>query len=402
MTGEGAPSAGGNGSAGADAATEEGCGTGPTFEDIDWSAVESPSPVSARAIVRLALVTLVGGAALYDGVTGGALAPSLGVDPTGVDYLFVLVVGLIAVDALLPLARNRRVARHYWRRFRRNRAAVASLYYLAALFLVAVVGPPVVEVTAGPPTIHLGEAYRPPVGMTAAPAGEPVTGTWAHPLGTDHEGRDVLKLLVYGARVSLEVGLVSAFVAVSLATVVGTTAAYLGGVADELLMRYVDLQQTFPAFLLLVFLVYLYGQSLLLIVLLFGALSWGSIARLVRSEALQRREEGYVLAAESAGAGRWWIIRRHLIPNVSGTAITAATLVVPYAILGEASLSFIGLGDSNVHSWGRLVAAGRDALAGAPWIATVPGVALFGTVLAFNFVGDALRDALDPGEGGRR
>jgi peptide/nickel transport system permease protein len=161
-------------------------------------------------------------------------------------------------------------------------------------------------------------------------------------------------------------------------------------------MRYVDLQQTFPVFILLVLLTYLYGASLLLIILLYGVFGWEGTARLVRSEALQRREEAYIRAAESAGASRLWLIRRHLIPNVSSTVITAATLSIPVFILGEASLSFLGFGDPETFSWGRTINAGRSDLDSAWWISTIPGFVLFLTILAFNFVGDALRDATDP------
>jgi peptide/nickel transport system permease protein len=221
-------------------------------------------------------------------------------------------------------------------------------------------------------------------------------GSWEHALGTDAQGRPVWHLIVYGMRVSLEVGLISMVFAVSIGTVVGTAAAYFGGYVDEVLMRYVDLQQTLPVFILLLLLIYLYGPSLLLIIALYGLFSWEGTARLVRSEALQRSEEEYVRASEATGADRWWTIRRHLIPNVSSTVITAATLSIPVFILGEASLSFLGFGDPDVFSWGRTISDGRSDLSNAPWISTVPGFFLFLTVLAFNFVGDALRDAIDP------
>jgi peptide/nickel transport system permease protein len=177
---------------------------------------------------------------------------------------------------------------------------------------------------------------------------------------------------------------------------VGTVAAYAGGLVDEALMRYVDVQLVFPAFFLYLLLTYLFGGSLFMFILIFGLTGWGSIARLVRSEALQRREEEYVRAARSAGAGTAYVIRRHLVPNVSNTVITAATLLVPGFILFEASLSFLSLGDPTVPSWGQVIAAGRDDLNTAWWVSTFPGLFLFTTILAFNFVGDAFRDALDP------
>jgi peptide/nickel transport system permease protein len=269
---------------------------------------------------------------------------------------------------------------------------VLSLGYLAVVFVLGLVGPVVLR----DPSIAFPEKLLPPAGVTAAPQGEPVTGTLEHPLGTDHQGRDVLRLLVFGMRVSMEVGLLVAGIAVTIGTAVGTTAAHVGGYVDEALMRYVDLQQSFPVFILLLLVVYLFGPELVLIVLVYGFLSWEGTARLVRSEALQRQEAAYVRAAEAAGASRWWVVRRHLVPNVSSTVITNATLLVPAAILAEAGLAFLGLSDPNVYSWGKLIASGRGYLATAPWIATAPGVVLFLTALAFNFVGDALRDATDP------
>lgn len=375
-----------------------------TFEDVDWTTIgRDLRDVRPRTLVEAA--TLVGWAVslTYDIFVVPQGTPTIsfglptGLDPfvwdvTSVEWFFVMTLLLGVFHVALPLRDNPRMTRYYWRQFRKNRAAVVSLVFLGVIFTVGLIGPAIME----PPSLHLAEANRPPVGFTAAPQGEPVTGTWAHPLGTDHQGQDLLKLVIFGMRVSMEVGLIAMVVAVSIGTLVGTTAAHFGGYVDEALMRYVDLQQTFPSFILLLLLVYLFGGSLILIIVIFGFLSWEGTARLVRSEALQRTEEFYVQAAEAAGASRFWIIRRHLIPNVSSTVITVATLSIPGFILGEASLSFLGLGDPNVHSWGKTIAGGRDSLATAPWIATVPGIFLFLTVLAFNFVGDALRDAIDP------
>ena len=371
-----------------DVGTARTAGTG--FEGIDWTAVDDadstvpPAAVAAEALVFFGLAA----AFVYDYVILANEAPTVGVvgwDVTGVEWLLVVVLATGVFHAALPLARNRRLTAYYWRQFRKNRAAVVSLGFLGFVFLVGLVGPLIW--TAPNEAIDYAAAYQPPVF-----AG----GSWAYALGTDAQGRPLWHLIVYGMRVSLEVGLISMVFAISIGTVVGTAAAYFGGYVDEVLMRYVDLQQTFPVFILLLLLIYLYGASLLLIIALYGLFSWEGTARLVRSEALQRGEEAYVRAAEAAGAGRWWTIRRHLIPNVSSTVITAATLSIPVFILGEASLSFLGFGDPDVFSWGRTISAGRSDLPNAPWISTIPGLFLFLTVLAFNFVGDALRDAIDP------
>jgi peptide/nickel transport system permease protein len=361
-----------------------------TFETVDWEAVDRgrSTGVGPSALVEAACFLTLGAAFVYDYLVLANEAPTIGVagwDVTGVEWLFAAVLLLGVFHVAVPLARNRRLTAHYWREFRKNRVAVASLAFLCGVFVIGVFGP---LVWAAPnETIDYAAAYRPPVF-----AG----GSFEHALGTDAQGRPLWHLIVYGMRVSLEVGLIAMVLAITIGTVVGTAAAHFGGYVDEALMRYVDLQQTFPVFVLLLLLIYLYGESLLLIIVLYGLFGWEGTARLVRSEALQRTEAAYVRAAEAAGASKPWIIRRHLIPNVSSTVITAATLSIPVFVLGEASLSFLGFGDPDVFSWGRTIAAGRSDLPSAPWISTVPGVFLFLTVLAFNFVGDALRDAIDP------
>ena len=359
-----------------------------TFRDVDWDRVEAERGRRVSAVALLEALCLLGflAAAVYN--YRGNQLPVLGatgVDPTAIEWLFALVLVLGAFHVALPLVRHRRLTAYYWRRFRRDRAAVLSLGFLAVVLALGVVGP---LVWRNPNAlIDFGAAYRPPVFLG---------GSWAQPLGTDAQGRPLWNLIVYGMRVSMEVGLISAALAITIGTVVGATAAHFGGAVDEVLMRYVDIQQTFPVFVLLLFLIYLYGPSLLIIVVLYGIFGWEGTGRLVRSEALQRSEEAYVRAAEVAGGSRWWIVRRHLIPNVSSTVITAATLSIPVFVLGEAALAFLGFSDPEVFSWGRTIAAGRGDLASAPWISTLPGVFLFLTVLAFNFVGDALRDAVDP------
>ncbi len=313
-------------------------------------------------------------------------------DVTSVEWLLMVVLAVMVFYVILPLHRNRRLSRYYWTQFKKNKAAVLSLYFLIFVSIVGLVGP----VLIAPPALDLTQTNQPPIGITAAPEGDQVTGTLAHPLGTDHQGQDMLKLVIFGMRVSMQVGLISMFIAISIGTLVGATAAHIGGMVDEVLMRYVDLQSSFPSFLLLVLLVYLYGGSLILIIMLYGLLGWEGTARLIRSEALQRTEENYVQASEAAGASTGWIVRRHIVPNVSSTVITAATLSIPVYILGEASLSFLGFADDEIYSWGQVIAGGRSRLSSAPWISTVPGFFLFFTVLAINFVGDALRDAIDP------
>jgi len=192
------------------------------------------------------------------------------------------------------------------------------------------------------------------------------------------------------------VGLLATGLAIFVGVVLGIVSAYLGGWVDNALMRFTDIMMTFPFFLLLIFIVYRFGQSLELIILAIGLTGWTGTARLVRSEALSLRTRDFVVAARALGASGTRIVFRHLVPNTISTIIVIATLSIPGIIVAEAALSFIGLGDPNVASWGRILSIGQRALDTAWWIAVEPGIALFLTVLAFNFLGDGMRDAFDP------
>lgn len=376
------------------------------FETVDWEELAGRRRLPARRTLVLAAALAVAAAAfLYDWLVvpaGDPTIPGLGWDVSQLDWLFGLTLLALIFYVVVPLAAHRRLTAQYWRQFRKNRAAVASLAYLLVFFAVGTVGPLVVD----QPELDVLAAYQPPLGTTVSAdvpvecVGEVVAGqchgSLAHPFGTTGQGKDILKLVVFGMRVSLQVGLIATLLIIVIGTAVGTTAAYVGGMVDEALMRYVDIQLTFPTFFLYLLLVYLFGGSLFLLIVIFGLTSWGGIARLVRSEALQRREEAYVDAAVAAGASQYAIIRRHIVPNVSNTVITAATLTIPGLILAEAALSFIQLGDPTIPSWGQVIATGRGDLATAWWVSTIPGVFLFLTILAFNFLGEGLRDSLDP------
>jgi peptide/nickel transport system permease protein len=387
--------------------------TGDRFEDVDWTEVGGSRAARRPLAFGGALLALLGLAvydyALLDGrsptippvpLPGGATVG--GYDVAAVDWLSALTLLAAGYYLLLPLYDNPRLTGYYWRRFRRNRVAVGSAAYLIVVLAVGAVGPAVV----GPADLSILRQYQPPV-YTSVSTDVPLQcvgrvvdgrchGSWRYPLGTTGEGQGILRLIVLGMRVSMQVGLITTFVVVAVGSLVGTTAAYFGGWVDELLMRYVDVQATFPAFFLFLILAYLFTPSLFLLIVLFGFFGWEGVGRLVRSEALQRSQEEYVRAAESAGASDGWIIRRHLLPNVSSTVITVATLLIPSFVLVEAAFAFLGLTDPSIPSWGRTIAGGRDVVDTAWWVATLPGVFLFLTVLSFNFVGDALRDALDP------
>ncbi|MFC4544304.1 ABC transporter permease [Halosolutus amylolyticus] len=403
-----------------DTRTETDGGTAPgdaTFERVDWDEIDADGVArSKKQVAWLVVVSLWTIGVAYDlytrfvAETGQATFPVLGpVSP--VDWLWSFTLLVLLYYGVVPLYENPRMTRYYWKEFRKNKAAVISGLYLIVTFAIGIIGPRVLPEpgpTPGlenqPPVWGSIEAYN--AGTTCAGGTTMVDGvtmcqgSWQHPLGTTSSGEDILLSSIYGMEVSMQVGLIATLMSISVAAAVGLTAAYYGGLVDEVLMRYVDIQMTFPTFFLFLLLAYTIGGSLFVLILIFGLFGWGSSARIMRSEALQRREEPYMQAAKNAGASSVWTIRRHLLPNISNSLITAATLTIPSIILAEAAIAFLGLGDPTVPSWGRLIADGRDQLGTAWWISTIPGGFLFFTILAFNFLGDALRDALDPRHGG--
>jgi peptide/nickel transport system permease protein len=302
-----------------------------------------------------------------------------------------------------PVYNNRRLIRYYWKRTSRNKLAIVGLGFIGFLIAIALIGP---LFTADPTEVRLKDKNLPPVGFSIEESiydlktqqftTTTLYGTWEHPLGTDGKGRDMLAMLISGARISLQVGLLATGIAIFLGTMMGVVSAYLGGWADNALMRFTDVMMTFPFFLLLVLIVFIFGPSLALIVLVIGLTGWTGAARLIRSEALSLRTREFVTASRALGASGGRIVFRHLIPNVVSLIIVMATLSIPGVILAEAALSFIGLGDPTVTSWGIILEEGQKTLDTAWWVAVEPGIMLFLTVLAFNFLGDGLRDAFDP------
>lgn len=301
------------------------------------------------------------------------------------------------------MSNSTRLFNYYWQRTRRNKLAVFGLAFIIFLVLLAVIGP---FFTLDPTLVDFEKKNLPPVGFTIEQSTynietdefitKKVPGTWNHPLGTDSKGRDMLAMLISGARVSLLVGLIATGIAIILGTIIGVLSAYMGGWVDNVLMRFTDIMMTFPFFILLVLIVFIFGPSLAIIVLAIGLTGWTGTARLLRSEALSLRTREFIAAARAMGASDKRVIFRHLIPNVISLIIVIATLAIPGVILAEAALSFIGLGDPTVPSWGIILEAGQNSLRTAWWVAVEPGIMIFLTVLAFNFLGDGLRDAFDP------
>lgn len=270
-----------------------------------------------------------------------------------------------------------------------DRRVLAGAALLGALTILAVFAPWIApyDPAAQPDILRL--RYLPP--FATGPDGS------FHLLGTDQLGRDLLSRLLYGARISLTVGVLATALAAAAGTALGAVAAVAGGSVERVLMAVTDAALALPRLVLLLLLVALWGPSLVLIVLVLGATGWMGIARLVRAEVKGLLARPFTDAARAAGNGTGRLLTRHLLPNALTPVIIATALGVGNAIALEAGLSFLGLGvPAPAPSWGNMMAAGRDALIQAPWIATLPGLVVVVTVLASNLLGDGLRDALDP------
>jgi len=265
-------------------------------------------------------------------------------------------------------------------RFRSNLAACAGLGVLALVIALALAAPLLYP--------------QSPWEMVAEPYLRPAEQGYL--LGTDMLGRDIAAGIAHGARVSLLLALVATVAATLIGILVGALAGYFGGRADEILMRVTEFFQTVPSFLLAVVLVALFSPSITSIVVAIAVVSWPGVARLVRGQFLSLRSAEYVQAAIVIGEPTHRIIFRQILPNALGPIIVTASLMVATAILLESSLSFLGLGDPDLMSWGYMVGAARNLLRDAWWMCTFPGVAIFLTVLAINLVGDGLGDALNP------
>jgi len=291
-------------------------------------------------------------------------------------------------EADFPLEERSSPWRDAWRRFDRNRAAVVSACIVAAIILASLAGPWLVRLYNGFEYDTLGLDNR-----LSNPS-------LLHPFGTDTLGRDLLSRVLYGCRISLMVGFVSTLISLVIGVSYGSVAGYFGGRLDEIMMRTVDIFYALPDILLVVILMALFDRSLGLLFLALGATSWLTTARIVRGQVLSLKHEQFVDAARCAGVSDGGIILQHLLPNTIGPIIVYATLTIPSVILGEAFLSFLGLGvPPPASSLGVLASEGAEAISVHPVLLIAPAVLMGMMLMALNFLGDGLRDALDPRAG---
>jgi peptide/nickel transport system permease protein len=259
---------------------------------------------------------------------------------------------------------------------------------IIATFVLAAALAPLLS-PASPYEQSLRNRFKPPVWETG--------GAWAHPLGTDRLGRDMLARIVYGARVSLAAGVLTVLLASAVGAVVGLVAGYYGGRVDAVLMRMTDATMSFPVILLALILAVTVGPSFFNVVLAIAVILWARYARVIRGEVLTLMQLDFIAQARIAGAGAARIIAHHLAPNTMNTLVVLVTLQIGYVIIVEASLSFLGAGiPPPTPAWGSMIAEGRDFVTSAWWVSLLPGLAILLVVLAFNLLGDWLRDTLDP------
>jgi len=269
----------------------------------------------------------------------------------------------------------------FWRQFKANPLAVAGGALVVILFAVSLLAPFIAR--HSPDTINAWHVLAPP--------------SWEHWFGTDELGRDVFSRVVYGARISLKVGFVAVGIAVVIGTAVGLVSGYYNGLTDGALMRIVDIMLCFPAFFLILAVITFLEPSIWYIMLVIGLTGWMGVARLVRAETMSIREMDYIMASRCIGCSDGRIILRHILPNVLSPVLVSATLGVAGAILTESALSFLGIGvQPPTPSWGNILTSGKDYIEFAWWLSFFPGLSILVTVLAYNLLGEGIRDALDP------
>ena len=323
--------------------------------------------------------------------------------------------GLEQANTLAPESFQQLVVR----RFKKNKAAVVSFWILLLLFVLCFPGA-LLFVSPDQPTIprHKGQPLPPGVASWAEAPNDPgfmetserfakerklpmALGLQNHLWGTDELGRDYLSRCLYGGRISLTVGFVAVAIAVSIGTLLGAAAGFFGGTVDGAISRFTEVMLSFPTFFLIITIQASLSPNIFNVMAVIGITSWMGVSRLVRGQVLAQKEEEYIQASRASGAGLTRILLRHLIPNSVGPIIVAATLAIPAAILTESALSYFGMGvQPPMPSWGNMVSDAQKWVVtrgmGMWWLVTYPGLLIAMTVIAFNFLGEGLRDALDP------
>jgi peptide/nickel transport system permease protein len=265
--------------------------------------------------------------------------------------------------------------------FKRNKLALVSLLFILLVIFAAIFAPFISPYN--PDKINVNVILQPP--------------SFSHWLGTDQLGRDVFSRLIYGSRISIEVGFIAVSISLFIGVITGAFSGYYSGLIDSLLMRFVDIMLTFPSFFLILAISAILKPSIINIMIIIGLTSWMGVARIVRAEFIQNRQKDYVLAAKASGASDLYIIFSEILPNCIAPILVSATLGIAGAILIQASLAFLGIGIMPpTASWGGMLSRGKTYIMIAWWLTLFPGLAILMTVLSFNLIGEAVRDALDP------
>jgi len=285
------------------------------------------------------------------------------------------------LDAAGPIEKGTSLWRDAMRRLRRNKLALFGLCFITLAAALAIATPLLAPYSYEAQDLELG----------AAP---PSVQHW---LGTDYLGRDLLTRLLYGGRISLMVGFAATSVSLLIGVLYGATAGFVGGRTDSAMMRLVDILYALPFTIFVIILMVFFGRNIILLFMAIGAIEWLTMARIVRGSVISLRKKEFIEAAEAMGFSKWRILTRHLIPNALGPIIVYTTLTIPQVMLLEAFLSFLGLGvQAPMSSWGLLIRDGADHMEQFPWLLIFPSITLSLTLFSLNFLGDGLRDALDP------
>ncbi|MDE3269399.1 MAG: ABC transporter permease subunit [Pseudomonadota bacterium] len=286
-----------------------------------------------------------------------------------------------AIDELKQAEQGTSLWTESFYRFKKNKMAVLSIFYLLIQALMAIFAPMLTSYSYEATDLMLG---------AVAPSSE-------HWFGTDELGRDIFTRTLYGARISLAIGLLAVVVSLVIGIIYGAVSGYFGGKVDYYMQRFLEILYAIPFMILVIILLTMFGHNIFMLFIALGAIQWLTMARIVRGQVISLKEMEFVEAARCMGVGRLMIIMRHMIPNILGPVIVYTTLAIPALILEEAFLSFLGLGvQEPMSSWGTLISDGVEIMEEHPWALVFPSLTLMLTLLALNFLGDGLRDALDP------